>query len=63
MRFAISADQRVNIKVSKKKRQVLRPCSRIKKAVEHESDGDTDCNWCARKGPHRLGKEARRDGN
>ena len=24
--------------------------------MEHESNGDTICNWCTRNGPQRLGK-------
>ena len=43
--------------------QVLRPCLRIKKVVEHESDGDTNCNWGTGKGPKGLGKETGRVGN
>ena len=29
----------------RKERQILAPCRRNKKAKEHESDGDTKCNW------------------
>ena len=28
-----------------KKKQVFGPCQRTKKAMEHENDGDTNCNW------------------
>ena len=34
-----------------KKRRILRSCQRIQKAMEHEDDGDTNCNWCAWNGP------------
>ena len=41
MDFSVSADHRVKIKESEKK--VLRPFQRTEKDVEHESDGDTNC--------------------
>ena len=31
--------------------------------MEHESEGDTSCNWRTRNGPRRLGKETGRAGN
>ena len=31
--------------------------------MEHESDGDTKCNWCTWNDPQRPGKEAGRVGN
>ena len=31
--------------------------------MEHESDGNTDCNWCTRNGPKRFGKGTGRAGN
>ena len=34
-------------KAKKKKGQVLRPCLRTKKTMEHVSKGDTNCNWRA----------------
>ena len=37
--FAVPADHRLKIKEDK---QVLRPCQRTKKAIEHEDDGDTN---------------------
>ena len=46
-----------------KKRQVPGPCQRTKKAVEHECDGDTSCNWHTWNCPQRLGKEVERVGN
>ena len=33
------------------------------KAVEHESDGDINCNWCTWNGSERLGMEIRENGN
>ena len=35
----------------RKMRQVLTPCQRTKKAMEHENNGDTSCNWHAWNGP------------
>ena len=43
--FAVSADHRVKLKESEKK--VLRPCLETEKTMEHESDNDTNCNWCS----------------
>ena len=37
-------------------RQVPGSHQRTKKAVEHVSNSETNCNWCARNGPDRLGK-------
>ena len=39
-----------------KERQVLRPCLRIEKTVEHESDGCTNCDWFSRYSHQRIGK-------
>ena len=48
----------------RKERQVLRFCHRTEKAIEHEGDCNTSCNWCAFNDPHRLCKAAARgDGN
>ena len=47
-----------------KERQVLGPYLRTKKAVEHKSDGDTNCYWCTWDGSKKLGKGGgRRVGN
>ena len=40
----------------KKETQVLTPWQRTKKAMEHERDSDTNCNWNARNDEQRLGK-------
>ena len=31
--------------------------------MEHEGDGNTNCNWCARNNPQRIGKGIGRIGN
>ena len=45
------------------KRQILGPCQRVEKAVEHESDSDTNWSWCTQNSSQRLGKEIRETGN
>ena len=42
---------------------VLRPCQRTKKAVEHEGNGDTNCNLHACYGLQKLGRGTERIGN
>ena len=44
MELAISADHRVKIKESEKSDKYLDLARELKKASEHESDGDTNCN-------------------
>ena len=44
--FAVPADHRINLKESEKK--VPRPCQRIKKIVEHESNDCANCDLCIR---------------
>ena len=39
-----------------KERQVLRPCQRTKKAVEHKDDSDINCNWYTWNSLQRLEK-------
>ena len=43
---AVSANHRVKLKWSKKKDKYLGLAWELKKNVEHESDGDTNYNWC-----------------
>ena len=38
--------------------QLLRPCQRTKKAMEHEDKGHINSNLCAWNDPQRLGKGA-----
>ena len=44
-------------------RQILGPCRRTKKAMEHEDDGRTNCNWCTWNNPPRINKGTRKLGN
>ena len=52
-----------NEKVPQKERQLLGPCQKTKKAVEHESNDDTNYNWRAWNGSQRLQKGTGRVGN
>ena len=63
--FAVSAGHRVKIKENEKKKkiQILRSLQRTKKAMEHEGDGDTNCNWCTRNDLQRISKRTRGVGN
>ena len=46
--FAVPADHRVKFTESKKKDKYQDIARKLKKIIEHESDGDTNCNWCVR---------------
>ena len=46
--FAVPADHRINLKESEKKDKYLDLARELKKAVEHESNGCTNCDWCVR---------------
>ena len=35
---------------------IIGPCQRTRKAVKHEDNHDTNCNWSTWNGPQRLGK-------
>ena len=58
--IAVPMDHRVNIKERKKRDKYLEVARELKKnkTKEHESDGDTSCNWCTWNDAQRLGKEA-----
>ena len=59
--FAVPADLRVKLKESKKKDKYLDLARGLKKksqkTVEHESDGDTNSNWCSWYSHQRRGTE------
>ena len=55
--------ERKNKKKIKRETQVLGPCLRMKKAVEHEGDYDTNYDWQTWNGPQMLGKGTGRIGN
>ena len=43
-------------KRKRKERQVLGPCQKVEKVVEHECAGDTTCCWGPGDGPQKLGQ-------
>ena len=45
--FVVLADLRVKLKESKKNGKYLNLARELKKTVEHESDSDTNCDWCS----------------
>ena len=52
--FCRPSEQQSENQIKRKKRQVLRPCQRTKKAKEH--DDDDSCNWRVWNGSLRLRK-------
>ena len=42
------------MKESKKRDEYLDFARELKKIMEHKSDSDTDCNWCARDSQQRI---------
>ena len=59
----VSADHRVKIKESKKTDKYLDLARELKKILEHEGDGGTNCNWCTWNDLQSLSKGAGRVGN
>ena len=53
--FGVLADHRVKLKESEKRDRYLDQAKELKKTVEHQSDCDTNCNWCTRNSHHRTG--------
>ena len=49
--FSVRTDHRVKIKEAKREKKYLDLARELKKAVEHDYDGDTDCNWRTWNGP------------
>ena len=46
LHFAVPPDYREKLKGREKKNKYQDLAREWKKNVEHESDGDTNCNWC-----------------
>ena len=59
--FAVTEDYRVKIK--EKRDKYLNLARELNKTMEHESDGDTNCNWYTWNDSQRLGKRTGRVGN
>ena len=55
--FAFPADHRVKLKESGKRDKYQDLVRDLKKAMELESDGDTDCNWGTRNSHQRIDTE------
>ena len=63
MDIAVPVDHRVKLKESEKRDKHLHLARELKKTMEHESDGNTNCNWCTRYSHQRIGKETGGLGN
>ena len=64
MVFAVLADHRLKVKESEKRDKCQDLARELKKkTMEHESDGDTNCDWCVRYSQQSIGTETRRLGN
>ena len=61
--LVVSADHWVKLKESEKKDKYLDLARELEKTMEHESDGDTNCNWYARYIHQRTDKGTGRLGN
>ena len=61
--FALPADHRVKLVDSKMKDKYLELVREFKNSLEQESDGDTDCEWCAWYSHQRIDKGTRGHGN
>ena len=57
MDFAVPTDHSKNER-KRKDRQILGPCQRTEKTVEHEGEGRADCDWDLWNNPQRVGKES-----
>ena len=53
--FTVLADDRVKLIESKKNYKYLDFARKLKKTVENENDGDTNCNWYTRYSHQRIG--------
>ena len=63
MDFVIPADHRVKVKESENRDKYLDLARKLKKTMEHESDGDTNSNWCTRNSRQRMDKRTGEHGN
>ena len=63
MNFVVSVDFSVKIKENEKWDKYLDLAWELKKALEREGDGDTDCSLCTRNYPQRIDKMTGRLGN
>ena len=47
MDFEVPVDHRVKLKENEKNDNYLDLFRELKKTVEHQSDDNTNCNWCS----------------
>ena len=52
--FAVPADDRIKLKESEKRVKYLDLARELKKTMDHEGDGNTNCNWPARYSHQRI---------
>ena len=60
MEFIASVGYRAKLKESEKRDEYQDLVRDLKKTMGHESDSDTDCNWCTWNSPQRMDKGSRR---
>ena len=63
MNFAVPANHKVKLRESKKRDKQLDIAREMKEIIEHERDGDTNCNWCTQYSHQRFGIRTRGLGN
>ena len=63
MDFAVPVDHRVKLKESEKRDKFLDLARGLKKTMEHESDSDTNSDWCTWDNLQWIGKGTGRLGN
>ena len=63
MVFAVSMDHRVKLKESKKSDKCVDLARELTKTIIHETDGDTNCDWCTWNNKETIGKGTGKLGN
>ena len=58
--FGVPTDQRDKLKESEKKDKCQDNARELKEYMEHDSDGDTNCNWCTWNNPQMIVTRTRR---
>ena len=57
MNFASPGDRQVKfLKSEKRNKNKYLHLVRDQKTMEHEGDGDTNCNWCTLNNPQKIGQ-------
>ena len=63
MDFTVPADHNEKLKESEKRDKYLDLARELKKTLRHESDGDTNCQWCTWYCDRMIGTGTGRHGN